>query len=365
MTSLDALLNAYIDANIILALGALIWVGTQFCLQRTTLRRAHGTQLRLLYGVLLTVGALPFLILALAPQLQLLNLSLSDRIVAEYLDGRFAMTPTNFEAWLNFRSHMVVEVTTLSTLAGQMIAAGLVLGVALASYRVAANFWTVRTIIARSYHWRSTKRVEIRLSEQMAVPFSTRGLFLQYVIIPSDLLSNPRDLRVALAHEFQHLRQGDLTWEAVLELLRPIFVFNPAMGYWKRQVECRRELACDQAVMRSALVSPQDYANCLLNICRKAVTRPVADPQLTVPLLRYNGTKNAALLKDRVINLIARDGGAHSRWVAPALLAPLIVIFTLSSVAIQRSGDWSHDRLMLSTIVNLERLEQHNGQRLR
>jgi hypothetical protein len=32
----------------------------------------------------------------------------------------------------------------------------------------------------------------------------------------------------------------------------------------------------------------------------------------------------------------------------------------LSAMAIQSPGDWSQDRLMLSTIVNLERLDEIN-----
>jgi len=33
----------------------------------------------------------------------------------------------------------------------------------------------------------------------------------------------------------------------------------------------------------------------------------------------------------------------------------------LMAFAIQKPNDWSHDRLMLSTIVNLDRLEQRNS----
>ena len=46
--------------------------------------------------------------------------------------------------------------------------------------------------------------------------------------------------------------------------------------------------------------------------------------------------------------------------VAP-MLAPLIGLTFLAAISIQRPGDWSQDRLMLSTIINLERLEMMNA----
>jgi len=52
---------------------------------------------------------------------------------------------------------------------------------------------------------------------------------------------------------------------------------------------------------------------------------------------------------------------AARRWAAPAGLLALTVTITLAALAIQRPGDWSQDRLMLSTIVNLERLEARNA----
>ena len=42
---------------------------------------------------------------------------------------------------------------------------------------------------------------------------------------------------------------------------------------------------------------------------------------------------------------------------------PLVALLVFGTVAIQRPGDWSQDRLMLSTIVNLERLEARTAPR--
>ena len=50
----------------------------------------------------------------------------------------------------------------------------------------------------------------------------------------------------------------------------------------------------------------------------------------------------------------------HPTLVFALLTAPLLALTLTVAVAIQKPGDWSQDRLMLSTIVNLERLEAIN-----
>jgi hypothetical protein len=44
------------------------------------------------------------------------------------------------------------------------------------------------------------------------------------------------DLKVALTHPSQYLRQGDIDWEISLAAMRPLFFWNPALILKKRQV---------------------------------------------------------------------------------------------------------------------------------
>jgi hypothetical protein len=39
----------------------------------------------------------------------------------------------------------------------------------------------------------------------------------------------------------------------------------------------------------------------------------------------------------------------------------MVAVVFLSALSIQKPADWSQDRLMLSAIINLERLETRNG----
>ena len=143
------------------------------------------------------------------------------------------------------------------------------------------------------------------------MPFATRGLFRRHVVIPSFLLTSPSDMKIVLAHEFEHLRQGDVEWELAFEFLRPVLYFNPVFHFWKQKFGRVRELNCDQSVLERLGISAGDYARCLLQFCGQ---RPSKRPDVGL----------------------------------------------LSAATARTPGDWSQDRLTLSTVVNLERLEAIN-----
>lgn len=367
MIPLETLLNAYIDANIVLAVAALAWLVTRAILNRTPLRRAYGTQLRLIYAVLVAVACAPLFVTGVLATGGPISVNLSDIVVAQYLDGRFAMAPSRFEQLLMTRDIWVSDIVTLGSATGKAIAAALIGGIILSILRTAANMRKVQRLIRRSYCWRRVGNLHIQLTDATHVPFSTRGLRGRYIVLPSGMLSQNQDMKIALAHELQHIRQGDLTWELVLECLRPLFFFNPAVYLWKRDVEQLRELACDQRVMQRTGLTARDYGNCLLRVCMTALRRDrsaqIALPSVALLQVRAGFGRGRAerFLRLRVNEMLLSHQAASPRWLIPALLIPLALAIGLSAVSIQRSGDWSQDRLMLSAIVNLERLNQRNG----
>ena len=363
----NSVFNAYLDANIILMLAACLWALTRFVLNRTVLRHAALMQLQLIYGVLLAVAVAPWVVVlfnllqgagvidrGLAP-------NISDYALAQYLNGRFEMAPTQFETLWMSRTVFAQNVTSLGSSAGTAVAA--VLGVGFAAYVVllARNVLTVRALIGHSYVWRRFRGIEIRLTDRACVPFSTRGLRRRYIILPSALLTEADVLRITVAHELQHVRQGDLGWELVLEFLRPVFFWNPVFAYFKRQVEELRELACDQQVLMRKHFGVKAYCDCLLRVCRDSLGqgggRRILVP--SVPLVSARrGHRSTKILKQRVMSMLVRARFAPGRWITGMMVVPLLTAISIGSIATQRSGDWSQDRLMLSTIVNLERLDQ-------
>jgi beta-lactamase regulating signal transducer with metallopeptidase domain len=208
--------------------------------------------------------------------------------------------------------------------------------------------------------------MHIRLSDKTLVPFSTRGLRNYYVVIPSHMLESSHELRVSLAHEFQHIRQGDLEWEVVMEALKPLFFLNPAYHAWKRQVEQLRELNCDREVLSSGRIDVSDYCETLLSVCQKTLRRDrafvIAVPKVTlVTADRSSATDGKlSLLENRIRSVLNARRLGHQRLVLLVTAVPLVAAVAVASIAIQRPGDWSQDRLMLSTVVNLDRLDEIN-----
>lgn len=375
MIEISAVFDAYINANILLIVAYLGWLAVAYGLDRAGLGGAHTTRLGLLNGVFLAVLFAPLVVVAYALTLRAgalppgVSLSVSDFVVARYLSGGFDMKPTEFESVMDFRAELSAQILSMSSVTGMIIASGLIAGFAWCSARLALNIHALRRIIRDSHLWRQFGLVELRLSDRVSIPFSTRGLRRRYVVIPSAMLADSDDLKMALAHEFQHLRHSDLEWEVALEFMRPLLFWNPVYFLWKRRVEQLRELACDQRVLATNRFNVADYCECLLRVCRDSVARRSdawgAVP--TVPLVAAgtHGGATTQFLRQRFTSMLDGSRGGQSRLVSVGWMIALVLLISTAAISIQKTGDWSHDRLMLSTIVNLERLEVINtfGQR--
>ena len=364
----DTLVNAYLDAQLVLAMAALIWLAARAVLRRVAPDVSHGLHLQMLYCVLTTALLAPVVLLGLGLARgfgwigQGTGMTVTDIALAQYLDGRFTMAPSTVERILLVRQEFVTDLTTLATPLAAGLAGLLALGTGLALLRLATNIAQVVRIVRGGYRLRRIGRVDIRLTDRAVVPFSTRGLWRSHVVMPSTLLGSADDLRIAVAHELQHVRQGDLVWEVLFEVGRPLFFWNPAFHLLKRRVETLRELACDESVLRRGRMGVRDYCDCLLRVCRDAVAgagpRRVLLP--TVPFADvaggWNGRRSAAFLRLRVCEMLDRAKAQPGLLLRSAVIVPMLAMLLLGVGLSQRSGDWSQDRLMLSTIVNLERM---------
>ena len=374
MIEISTVFDAYINANILLVFGLCLWIGVRALMVRMGLGSAYLTQLQILNGSFLAILACPFVaalyVTALGAGLipQQFSLSLTDLVVSQYLEGNVAMTPAAFESALSWRDRVSADFLAQQGWMSWSIAALLIIGGIVIAARTLLSILRLRRLIARSYPWRRFGRLDILLSDQIAIPFSTRGLMRRYIVLPSAMLTQSEDMKMALAHEFHHLRHRDIEWEIGLELIKPLFFWNPAFHIWKRNVEHLRELACDQVILARHRLDPKDYGACLLRVCRASVTQDrtqtllmpqVALVQMERPVLRPSGD---VFLKRRIASIL--DVGASSSkrgsWARWSVL-PMAVLIVAVGLSFQKPADWSHDRLMLSTIVNLERMELING----
>ena len=294
------------------------------------------------------------------------NLNLSDMVVSYYLNGGFEMKAADLEGLIHMRDTFLLNVMTGKGLVAQAAIGIFVVGMLIGTVRLIYSVFCLYRIVAHSYGWRRFGRVRIMLSDRTLVPFSTRGLRNYYVVIPSHMLAEDDELKVALAHEFQHIRQGDLEWEVVLEALKPIFFLNPAYRAWKRQVEHLRELNCDSQVLSHGRIDVGSYCETLLSVCQKTLRRDrafvLAVPKVTLVTADRNSLLQGkrSFLEHRILSALNGKRLRHQRLIFAVIAIPLLALTTLTTLAIQSPGDWSHDRLMLSTVVNLDRLEEIN-----
>lgn len=367
----DALLDTFINANILFVVAYALWYAARCLFHRLGLRHSYATQLHLLNAVFVAIVLSPVLILLFTAlqsngYAKSVNVNLSDMVVAYYLNGGFSMQATEFEKLVNMRDTFLNNVVNAAGWVAWTVIAAFVAGLVIGTVRLLFSIFCLFRIVSASYAWRSFGRVHLRLSDKTLVPFSTRGLRHYYVVIPSHMLGQSQELSVSLAHEFQHLRQGDIEWEIVLEALKPFFFLNPAYHAWKRQVENLRELSCDAQVLTRGRIDVRAYCDTLLAVCQQTLRRDrmfvVAVPKVTLVTADRSALRDGRMtfLERRITSLLDRRHLRRPRLLFLATLLPLVAAIMLTAIAIQRPGDWSQDRLMLSTVVNLERLDEIN-----
>ena len=373
MITASTVFDAYLDVNALLLLACAACFATGYALRLVGLGHTVSAQLRVMRATFLAVVISPFVAIAVMAVVQggyILPDSvpnLSDFIVAQYLQGSFEMNPSALENLLNMRSQTVTAFFATHSAIGFPVIVLLLLGMAVFTLRLALSILRLRRMINDSYAWRRFGSLHLRLSDDISIPFSTRGWRNRYVVLPSAMITRNADLRIALAHEIQHLRQNDVSWEIFLETLRPLFFWNPAYYLWKRRVEQLRELSCDRQVMMRRGYKVADYCDCLITVCQNSLKprRLFAIDAPVVALVRIENRllaqRSAKLLKNRLFSLIEGKVERNATQVFLLLGLPMMALTVAASIAIQKPGDWSQDRLMLSTIINLERIHTTNA----
>lgn len=369
----EALLDAFVNANILIFVAYLLWFCVRELMKYVGLSTAYGVQLQLLNSVFLAVVCAPFVSLGFHTLQSSgvatgVNLNLSDMVVSHYLNGGFEMKASELEGLILMRDTFMLNVLSGSGWLAQVAILAFLAGFAIGAVRLIYSVVCLNRIVASSYAWRNFGRVRIHLSDRTLVPFSTRGFRNYYVVIPSHMLGRTHELKVSIAHEFQHIRQGDLEWEIVLEALKPLFFLNPFYHAWKRRVEDLREFNCDSQVLSKGRIDVRAYCDTLMSVCQNTLRRDrafvIAVPKVTLVTADRSSVHDGKLsfLESRILSVLNAPKLAHQKLVYAALVIPTVLIIALSTVAIQRTGDWSQDRLMLSTVVNLERLDEINRQ---
>lgn len=113
-------------------------------------------------------------------------------------------------------------------------------------------------------------------------------------------------------------------------------------------------------------INVRKHRDTFLSVCQKTLSRDrafvIAVPKVTLvsadrPLIRPGGK---SVLEARIRSLANLREAKHLRLAVLALFLPFVAAVAMLSVAIQTPPHRSQDRLMLSTVVNLDRLDEIN-----
>jgi beta-lactamase regulating signal transducer with metallopeptidase domain len=150
------------------------------------------------------------------------------------------------------------------------------------SYKVLLSLGGLRTLLAEAISYRTSGKLVIKVSHRCHIPFSVVLFNKAYIVLPVSLFSSPKNVKIAIAHEGQHHRNGDCLWAYFIEALRIIFWANPGVTQWSRILSELQELSCDEVLVGQPNISAHDYGNCLFNVvqtvsqCSLSTNREIA-----------------------------------------------------------------------------------------
>ncbi|MEP2717357.1 MAG: peptidase M56, BlaR1, partial [Pseudophaeobacter sp.] len=103
----DALINGYLDLNLLVLAGTLLWLAARKLLSHSRLANAFGAQLRLMNALTLLLALSPFLMFAFTRLVMAHPPNISDLLVSQFLQGNVSMSAANFETLLGLREDTV------------------------------------------------------------------------------------------------------------------------------------------------------------------------------------------------------------------------------------------------------------------
>jgi beta-lactamase regulating signal transducer with metallopeptidase domain len=117
------------------------------------------------------------------------------------------------------------------------------------------------------------RRTPALLISTQVIAAMALGIRRPRIVLPQESVHEDcaRGVRAALAHEWAHIRHGDLWLLAIERLLLPVFFWHPLFWLLRRQIRLDQELLADAA---AAGEHPVQYAEELLAWAKSAVEAP-------------------------------------------------------------------------------------------
>jgi beta-lactamase regulating signal transducer with metallopeptidase domain/protein involved in polysaccharide export with SLBB domain len=196
-------------------------------------------------------------------------------------------------------------------------------------------------------------RTRIALSEEIAIPMAV-GPFRPAILIPAKLFATmtESDLDQIGLHEATHLARRDDYMLFVQRIVEALFALHPVVRWITRQLDLEREIACDDAVARSA-DSARSYADCLTRMVQ-------ACGRVRPSLAAANVADSRSHLSRRVELLVRanRSGSPRLRQRSFALIASVLLCAAALLAKTPRLVAFATPRVAVPLVAQL-RVEVH------
>jgi hypothetical protein len=173
------------------------------------------------------------------------------------------------------------------------------------------------------------------------------------------------DLHALVLHELAHLRRYDDWVNLGQKILKALLFFHPAAWWLDRRITAEREMACDDAVLRSS-ADPHVYARCLVRLAERSYLRRTLElAQAAVGHLRLTTTRVKRLIGGRAqhakawrtATVLAAFGSLTS--IAALCPTPQLVTFTGPQARVEASAKPTPNQS--SVILAASRVERSPG----
>ncbi|HAT6364384.1 TPA: cell division protein FtsI, partial [Legionella pneumophila] len=205
------------------------------------------------------------------------------------------------------------------------------------SYKVLLSLGSLRALLAEAITYRTSGKLVIKVSRRCHIPFSVVLFNKAYIVLPVSLFSSSKNVKIAIAHEGQHHRNGDCLWAYFIEALRIIFWGNPGVTRWSHILSELQECSCDEVLVGQPKISAHDYGNCLFDVvqtvsrCSVSSNREIA---CTVGMAMGKDNEDCTFIIRRISMLSAyplkpsKSLLLRAAFVGFSILAPICVAYS-------------------------------------
>lgn len=203
-------------------------------------------------------------------------------------------------AALNLQGEVLQSVSSLPSI-NTLFSFVIFMGLIILLTKYIKDILVLRKLTKNAYCQRKLKNIHILFSETTTIPFCWSSIRYHFVIIPNTFLERSADVKLAICHELQHIRQGDTYWLHFIAVIKLVCFWNPFMKAWVHWFSELQEFACDESLILNQKTSRSTYAQCLIDTASRTLSE-ITLPQGTLGIIGLS--KNYRSILNRRVTML-------------------------------------------------------------